>query len=77
MAIKLAEAEGTTYCECDRCRTVVGTGKADGVAPADWLTGQLWIDVSLSEQKQTPIVFCGDCREAILAANDFTITEDT
>jgi len=37
--------------------------------PEGWMTGQLWLDLSLAEQKQIPICFCSDCRDLVAAAN--------
>lgn len=59
--IYLDQDADQTICACDRCGVTEATGRADGVAPADWMTGQLWLDISLSEQRQSPICFCPGC----------------
>jgi len=58
-----------TVCECDRCGAQAATERADGVIPDGWMTGHLWLDISLGEQRQHPLCFCPDCR-AVLAEPD-------
>lgn len=72
--IYLDEPNEQTICACDRCGLTEATSKADGKAPADWMTGQLWLDVSLSQQRQTPICFCPDCAEVIVDATMIQIS---
>lgn len=53
----------STVCICDCCSAEQRTAKANGVVPADWGTGQLWIDISLSDIKNMPLCFCATCKE--------------
>lgn len=60
MPIKIIE--NTTKINCEICNYEVITEKNDGVVPSDWMTGQLWLDKSLSEQHQRPLSFCPTCK---------------
>ena len=57
-----------TVCVCDRCALTVATSRANGVVAEGWMTGNLWLDISLTEQRQTPLCFCPDCAPVIRAA---------
>lgn len=72
--IYLDKDSGQTICACDRCGVNEATGRADGVAPANWMTGQLWLDISLSEQRQSPICFCADCADRMRVATTIQIS---
>lgn len=58
--------EDGTLVTCDICASSVTTSKPNGVVPDDWMTGHLWIDISLSEQRQIPLCFCPDCKPRVL-----------
>lgn len=75
MTIHLDTTNNQTLCRCDMCGLVHATDQANGVVPADWMTGHLWLDVSLSEQKQFPITFCPDCRSHLLAGTVWVVAE--
>ena len=72
--IYVDQQAGMTVCSCDRCGVIHATEVTTGVVPDGWLTGQFLLDVSLSEQRQTPICFCLECREAILGATALQIS---
>ncbi|MDP0925720.1 hypothetical protein Q0601_00900 [Paracoccus onubensis] len=57
-----------TVCTCDCCGLVEATDEANGVAVEGWGSGHLWLDVSLAEQRQTPLCFCPACNPGILSA---------
>ncbi|SEI10211.1 hypothetical protein [Paracoccus alkenifer] len=63
-----------TICACDRCGVTEATDRADGVAVAGWMTGHLWLDVSLSEQRQSPLCFCPDCSARMRSATTIQIS---
>lgn len=73
MAIYIDEPNFQTIVQCDHCDVTAATDRPDGVVPVDWATGQLWIDLSVSEQRQTPICFCPDCSPAILSSTSLRI----
>lgn len=73
MTIHLDPENDQTLCKCDVCGLVEATGKANGVVPAGWGTGHLWLDVSLSEQRQTPLCFCAGCMPAVVGAASISI----
>jgi hypothetical protein len=58
----IAVLDGQTHVSCDVCKATISTDRADGVVPSEWMTGHLWLDISLSMQKQTPLCFCPVCR---------------
>ena len=58
--------ENGTRVSCDICRFEEVTSFPNGVVPATWATGQLWIDISLSEQRQYPLCFCPECKPKLL-----------
>lgn len=66
MSIYLNEPDDTTVSVCDICEAQEITQRASGVAPAEWMTGQLWLDISLSEQKQQVLCFCPECKPRVL-----------
>lgn len=72
--IYLDKDSDQTICVCDRCGETQATPKANGVVLEGWLTGHLWIDLSLSEQRQTPICFCTDCRDVMIQAETIQIS---
>jgi len=63
MSISLTE--DATIAVCEVCGTTESTTKPDGVVPANWMTGQLWIDASLAEQFQRPLCFCPTCKGGV------------
>lgn len=65
MTIHIDEEANQTLCRCDHCGATESTNRGNGVAVAGWMTGHLWLDISLSEQKQIPICFCPACSEAM------------
>jgi hypothetical protein len=65
-----------TICICDRCGKTEETDVADGVTISGWLTGQLWIDLSLSQQRQQAINFCLECNDYIANATTIKINGD-
>lgn len=73
MAIKTDFTEGKTLCTCDRCGALDVSSSADGRAPDGWGTGQLWIDVSLSEQAHVSLCFCEECFPAVVGSGVITI----
>lgn len=72
--IYLDKDSDQTICVCDRCGETQATPKANGVVLEGWLTGHLWIDLSLAEQRQTPLCFCTDCRDIMLQAETIQIS---
>lgn len=64
----IAIEEETTRVTCDVCGFEEVTNKPNGVVPSNWGTGQIWLDVSLSEQKQYPICFCEVCKPSVLTS---------
>lgn len=58
--------DGVTEITCNTCAVVITTDKPNGVVPNDWMTGHLWLDISLSEQKQVPLCFCPECKPRVL-----------
>jgi len=73
MAIHVYTAENSTVVHCDKCGAAEATNMGNGLAPLDWVTGQLWIDVSIQQQKQTPICFCPTCGPLIISADKLQI----
>lgn len=63
-----------TLVRCENCGSEVVTDKADGVIPSEWMTGQLWLDVSMGEQKQWPICFCPTCKPHVISTLRFVLT---
>lgn len=59
------EEQGTKF-SCDICKFEETTSIPNGVVPSTWATGQLWIDISLSEQRQYPLCFCSTCKPRLL-----------
>ena len=68
MTIHIDEPNFKTVVLCDVCGATAETTRPDGVVPPDWATGHLWLDISLTEQRQTPICFCPECGPGILSA---------
>lgn len=64
MGIELLEH--STMVTCDTCGAVIETARADGVVPSDWTTGHLWVDISLTEQRQVPLCFCPTCAPVVI-----------
>ena len=64
MGIKVTDED--TELTCDTCAVVMTTGKPNGVVPDGWMTGHLWLDISLSEQRQFPLCFCPECGPRVL-----------
>jgi len=71
--ISLDKPNNMTVAVCDVCQIYVNTGRADGVIPEDWMTGHLWLDVSLTEQKQMAICFCPSCKPYVVTSLSFTL----
>lgn len=65
MSIKILDMG--TEVVCDICGYSTETARPDGVVPAGWMTGHLWLDISLSEQRQTPLCFCPTCAPSIVS----------
>lgn len=63
-----------TIFTCDSCGSVGQNDRANGVIDDDWMTGQLWIDESLSKQTQIPLCFCPDCSRLMLSRTGVTLT---
>lgn len=57
--------EDATIAVCEVCGTTESTTKPNGVVPANWMTGQVWVDASLSEQFQRPLCFCSICKAGV------------
>lgn len=74
MTIMLDNENGLTILSCDGCGMVKTKSPADGVVPDDWISGQIWIDLDLSRQRQVPICFCKECGAGITMATFFNIT---
>jgi len=72
--IYLDTASNQTICQCDRCNIVEATSIANGVVVEGWTTGQFWLDISLTEQKQIPLCFCTLCAPEMKAVNSIQIT---
>lgn len=68
MPVYIDDENFATVCACDWCGAMTQTNRGDGVVPAGWTTGQLWLTVSLQEEKQVPLVFCEVCGPAALEA---------
>lgn len=66
--IHVDKAENKTVASCDVCGAQEVSDVANGVIPLDWMTGQLWLDLSLAEQKQTAICFCPECKPHIASS---------
>lgn len=75
MTITIDSEAPATRLRCDCCKTAAATDRADGRVPPDWGTGQLWLDISLSEQRQVALCFCPDCFPA-LRSGSLTLTAD-
>lgn len=69
----IAIVDNKTVVQCDVCGIQEETAVPNGVAPASWMTGQLWLDMSLTEQKQRAICFCVSCRTPAIEQVQFTI----
>lgn len=67
---------GETVSKCDVCGEVSVSSTPNGVAPEGWMTGQLWLDVSLTQQRQTPICFCTTCAPRIAISEDIRFLAD-
>lgn len=65
--IILNKLNNTTVITCETCDAQVTTGMADGVVPSDWMTGQLWLDTTVNEQRQRPICFCPSCKPYVMS----------
>ena len=74
MSIYLDTANQQTVVVCDKCKAREVTTVMDGVVPHGWLTGQLWLDISLSQIKQIPLCFCQSCRDRMLEVEPQTVT---
>ncbi|MDO5621907.1 MAG: hypothetical protein Q4G24_10600 [Paracoccus sp. (in: a-proteobacteria)] len=72
--IYLDQDGNQTICECDRCGTVGATDRANGVIVDGWGSGQLWVDISLAEDRQMPLCFCPACAPVIRAATRIQIS---
>ncbi|SDL37413.1 hypothetical protein [Paracoccus chinensis] len=72
--IYLDKPGGQTICVCDRCGLTNATDTANGVVVEGWMTGQLWLDISLAEQRQTPLCFCPACAPTMHAATRIQIS---
>jgi len=66
-----------TILVCDRCGEQEKTDQPNGVVPKEWMTGHLWMDISLSTQKQIPLCFCSTCTLQIKERNSVDIKEVT
>lgn len=73
MGILLDFENGVTSCTCDRCKSGFVVDNLSGRVPDGWGTGQLWLDVSLSEIRQVPLCFCADCFAIITGGNVNTL----
>lgn len=74
MPIILDTQNDRTIIRCESCDLSAATEKANGIVPSDWMTGHLWLDMSLSEQRQTPLCFCPDCAASIRGSASVSIT---
>lgn len=63
MSIITDTENSVTTCTCDCCGEIHSTAKSDGLVPAGWTTGQLWIDLSQNVMRQLPLAFCEACFE--------------
>lgn len=70
----ISRTTDNTIAICDTCSAQFVSNIANGVIPATWMTGQLWLDISLAEQRQTPICFCPDCKPFVADTLAFEIT---
>nr|WP_319250511.1 hypothetical protein [uncultured Celeribacter sp.] len=62
------EKLGNTAFTCDMCGVISTEDGLSGVIPSGWMSGHLWLDVSLSEQRQIPLCFCPNCMGAMSEA---------
>ena len=51
--------------QCDTCGVIEEVKDDRGRLPPAWATGQLWIDLSMSEQRQIPLCFCPACAPSV------------
>jgi hypothetical protein len=73
MSIYLDNEQNRTICICNSCGTTAETETANGVVQAGWGTGQLWIDLSLSNIRQAAICFCPECWSSIIEATSYAV----
>ena len=73
MSIYLDTERNKTVCICNSCGTTAETETANGVVQTGWGTGQLWIDRSLSNIRQTAICFCPTCWSSIIETTAYTV----
>jgi hypothetical protein len=71
MGILLTQAKAIAT--CDACGISVQINPATGIVPAEWMTGQLWLDLSLSQQMQRPLCFCQNCKPGIPDSLQFVV----
>jgi|GEM_PF-4363802 len=69
MTLTIDSVAPATRLQCDCCKVTAATDRADGRVPPDWGTGQLWVDISLSEQRQVALCFCPDCWPTVLSGS--------
>lgn len=65
--------EGLIEANCDNCQAGAPVNQMTGALPNTWLTGQLWVDVSLSQQRQFPLCWCPDCKGSILDGGEIHV----
>lgn len=65
--------DGQIVANCDNCQAEASVNQMTGALPTTWLSGQLWIDVSLSQQRQFPLCWCPDCKLSILGGGEIKV----
>lgn len=65
MAIFIDKPGNRTVCICDFCGAGGETDIANGVVVEDWMTGHLWLDLSMSEQRHDALAFCPSCAAGV------------
>ena len=65
MAIFIDKPGNRTVCICDFCGAGAETDIANGVVVEDWMTGHLWLDLSMSEQRHDALAFCPSCAAGV------------
>lgn len=73
MAIYIDKENNQTICICDICGAASSTESPNGVVTEGWGTGQLWIDISLTEEKQVPLTFCPTCTEPVKQSTNYSL----
>lgn len=69
--IYLDSGHNRTISICEICGLEDSIAGASGSTPPEWGSGQLWLDISLSDQKSFPICFCPACKIDAFTATAF------